>query len=232
MTEDGVENHPEILRVQTTDVAPISGDSENEAPAGPLAVTPCMPPMVTSTTVDERRWFSWVRSASENEFHPRSGRQNEPFLLVDALPHGRCTQVHSIRVDGSGPGDHVADEQGPVSVAAMLGQGDDVGEPDRPALRALGGRDSEFERADWMREVLRMRDSGGDISGMAVHDFSAIAIVSFTQGAVGGPIFVVDVWRGQGADWKLTVRYASPAGSPTFAVPGGSVSQPEIPKKY
>ena len=99
-------------------------------------------------------------------------------------------------------------------------------------LRTGARAASPIPRADWIREALRMRDSGGDISGMAVHDFGAIAIVSFTQGAVGGLVFVVDVWRGQGADWKLAVRYASPAGSPTFAVPGGSVSQPEIPKKY
>src|SRR5438445_431981 len=34
-------------------------------------------------------------------------------------------------------------------------------------------------RADWMRELLRRRDPGGDISGMAVHDFGAAAIASF-----------------------------------------------------
>ena len=87
-------------------------------------------------------------------------------------------------------------------------------------------------RAEWVRELLRTRDPGSDIGRMAVHDFGAIAIVSFTQDAAGGPVFVVDVWRGQGTDWKLAVRYASPAGSPAFAIPGGSASEPEIPKKY
>ena len=67
---------------------------------------------------------------------------------------------------------------------------------------------------------------------MAVHDFGSIAIASFTQDAARGQVFVVDVWRGQGIDWKLAVRYASPAGSPAFAIPGGSASEPEIPKKY
>jgi hypothetical protein len=91
---------------------------------------------------------------------------------------------------------------------------------------------SPIPRADWVRELLRTRDPGGDISRMAVHDFGAVAIASFTQDAVGGPVFVVDVWRGQGTDWKLAVRYAGPAGSPAFAIPGGSASEPEIPKKY
>ena len=87
-------------------------------------------------------------------------------------------------------------------------------------------------RADWMRELLRRRDPGGDISGMAVHDFGAVAIASFTQGTVKGPLFVVDVWRGQATDWKLAIRYAGPAGSPAFAIPGAGASEPEIPKKY
>jgi hypothetical protein len=99
-------------------------------------------------------------------------------------------------------------------------------------LRTGARAASPIPRADWVRELLRTRDPGGDISRMAVHDFGAIAIASFTQGAVGGPVFVVDVWRGQGTDWKLAVRYASPVGSPAFAIPGGSASEPEIPKKY
>jgi len=87
-------------------------------------------------------------------------------------------------------------------------------------------------RANWMRELLRTRDPGGKINDMAVHDYGTIAIVSFKQGAIGGTVFVVDVWRGQGTDWKLAVRYASSAGTPTFAIPGGDASEPEIPKKY
>jgi hypothetical protein len=99
-------------------------------------------------------------------------------------------------------------------------------------LRTGARAASPIPRADWMRELLRTRDPGGDISRMAVHDFGAIAIASFTQDAAGGPVFVVDVWRGQGGDWKLAVRYASPVGSPAFSIPGSGVSEPEIPKKY
>jgi hypothetical protein len=112
---------------------------------------------------------------------------------------------------------------------------------DAAALGALLADDFELRtgaraatpipRADWMREVLRTRDPGGDVGRMAVHDFGAIAVASFTQDAAAGPMFVVDVWRAQGADWKLAVRYASPA-SPAFAIPGADASEPEIPKKY
>jgi hypothetical protein len=99
-------------------------------------------------------------------------------------------------------------------------------------LRTGARAASPIPRADWMRELLRTRDPGGEVSRMAVHDFGAVAIASFTQSAAGGPVFVVDVWRGQGSDWKLAVRYAGPAGLPAFAIPGGSASEPEIPKKY
>ena len=99
-------------------------------------------------------------------------------------------------------------------------------------LRTGARAASPIPRAAWMREVLRTRDPGGEISRMAVHDFGAVAIASFTQDTTGGPLLVVDVWRGQGMDWKLAVRYASPAGSPSFAIPGGSAREPEIPKKY
>ena len=100
-------------------------------------------------------------------------------------------------------------------------------------LRTGARAASPIPRADWMRELLRTRDPGGDISGMAVHDFGAIAIASFMQGTAKGPLFVVDVWRGQaGGDWKLAIRYASPAGSPAVTIPGGGTREPEIPKKY
>jgi len=116
------------------------------------------------------RRFSTVRSASENEFHPGSERQNEPFLHIDALPHGCCTEVHSVRIYGSGPLDHVADEQGSVSAAAMLGQSDDIGQPDCSAMRALGVGDSKFERADCRSDDLVLDFDYGKVSGVAVVD--------------------------------------------------------------
>ena len=87
-------------------------------------------------------------------------------------------------------------------------------------------------RAEWMREVLRTRDGGKDIGRMAVHDFGTFQIVSFTMSVNAGPIFVVDVWRQQGESFKLAVRYASPAGTPQFAIPGAGAPELEFPKKY
>lgn len=99
-------------------------------------------------------------------------------------------------------------------------------------LRTGAQAANPIPRAAWMRELLRTCDPGGDIRRMAVHDFGAIAIASFTQDVAGGSVFVVDVWRGQGVDWKLAIRYASPAESPALAIPGGSTSESEIPNKY
>jgi hypothetical protein len=88
-------------------------------------------------------------------------------------------------------------------------------------------------RADFIAEVTRSRPASGAASRMAVHDLDAVAIVSFVQGEdPRTAVFVVDVWRRQGADWKLAVRYAGPAGTAAFTIPGAGAAAPEIPKKY
>ena len=87
-------------------------------------------------------------------------------------------------------------------------------------------------RAAFIREVLRTREGGGEVSGMAVHDVGNAAIASFVQANGQSVLFVVDVWQRSGADWKLAVRYASPIGSPDLAIPGVGPAEPEIPKKY
>jgi hypothetical protein len=92
--------------------------------------------------------------------------------------------------------------------------------------------DNPVPRADWIRAMVRTRDPGGDVSQMAVHDYGAVMLVSFTLDAAGGPVFVVDAWRGGAADWKLAVRYASSARAAPFAIPGDAPAEAEIPKKY
>jgi len=88
-------------------------------------------------------------------------------------------------------------------------------------------------RADFIAEVMRSRPASGAAGRMAVHDLDAVAIVSFVQGDdARTAVFVVDVWRRQGADWKLAIRYASPAGTAAFTIPGAGAAPPEIPKKY
>jgi len=93
-------------------------------------------------------------------------------------------------------------------------------------------------RDEWIRLALGKPASAFRIEQMAVHDYGEIAVVSFLQAAVannlrnrGGDIFTVDVWKRAGDTWKLAVRYASPAGSADFAIPGASTETP-IRKQY
>jgi len=67
---------------------------------------------------------------------------------------------------------------------------------------------------------------------MGVHDLGNAVIVSFRQpgAATGAPVFVVDVWRREGNDWKLAIRYA--ASSATDAVPGVPAQDADLPKRY
>jgi|KBSSwiStaDraftv2_1062776.scaffolds.fasta_scaffold38133_6 hypothetical protein len=99
-------------------------------------------------------------------------------------------------------------------------------------LRAGARAASPVPRDDWIRAAIRTRDPGGEIGRMAVHDLGNAAVASFTQDGPSGPMFVVDIWRGQGDKWKLAVRYASPAGTPAFVIPGVGAEEKEIPKKY
>jgi hypothetical protein len=99
-------------------------------------------------------------------------------------------------------------------------------------LRAGARAAVPVPRAEWLREVLRTRDAGENIRSIAVHDYGTVAVVSFAMNAKPGAIFVVDVWRVQGAEPKLSVRYASPAGTSQFAIPGAGAAEPGIPKKY
>ena len=97
----------------------------------------------------------------------------------------------------------------------------------------IGSRPARpIPRAEWVRELMRTRDPGGEIGQMAVHDFGTVAIASFAQESAAGSMLVVDVWRRQDGDWKLAVRYASPAGSREFSIPGSTAPETPIPKKY
>jgi hypothetical protein len=86
-------------------------------------------------------------------------------------------------------------------------------------------------REEWMRDALAGRSPGGEIRGMAVHDFGAVAIASFTQSMATGQMLVVDVWRAAGNDWQLAVRYSSDAGVPRSRAERARGAQ-QVPKKY
>ena len=105
-------------------------------------------------------------------------------------------------------------------------------------LRAASMPGNPTPRADWLRLALEKPGPAVRIEQMAVHDYSDTAVVSFLQvPMVKGKrnpamdIATVDVWRRAGEGWKLAVRYAGPAGSRDFAIPGAS-HEPPIEKRY
>src|SRR4029453_17300677 len=57
-------------------------------------------------------------------------------------------------------------------------------------------------RADFVRALVETRDPGGEIGAMAVHDLDTTMVVSYAQGRRGSTLFVVDVWRNDGGNWK------------------------------
>jgi hypothetical protein len=81
-----------------------------------------------------------------------------------------------------------------------------------------------------------MRSAGSDATPtqMAVHDLDGSAVVSFLQpgSSANTSVFVVDVWRRTGEQWKLAVRYVAPVGASGTALPGVPPAEPEIPKRY
>src|SRR5204863_6710724 len=87
-----------------------------------------------------------------------------------------------------------------TALGALLTDDFELRENARPA--------SPVPRDAWMRETLAARTAGGDIRGMAVHDFGGVAIASFTQSTANGAVFIVDVWQASGSDWKLAMRYS------------------------
>jgi hypothetical protein len=74
-------------------------------------------------------------------------------------------------------------------------------------------------RAEWLQ-----RSHGqvaAPIEQMAVHDYGSAAVVSYLwKRGARHDIFIVDVWGKSGDAWKLSARYASPAGDRRFTAPG------------
>lgn len=128
------------------------------------------------------------------------------------------------------------DREEAVSAAIRAGDTASLGRTltDDFELRVGARAASPIPRADFLGDVARNRPATGAASRMAVHDLGdGIAIVSFVQGDdAKRAIFVVDVWRQSGTDWKLAIRYAGPAGALDFPIPGAGTPASEIPKKY
>lgn len=88
-------------------------------------------------------------------------------------------------------------------------------------------------RAEWLQRSRGNPTPPFRIEQMAVHDYGATAIVSFLwKQSPHHDIFVVDIWSKSVDAWKLSVRYASPAGEPEFPVPGAAPADSLIEKKY
>src|SRR2546421_1880771 len=79
-------------------------------------------------------------------------------------------------------------------------------------LRAASQPGRPVPRAEWIRQSMRSPGPEAMPTQMTVHDLDGSAVVSFLQGGSGANagVFVVDVWRRAGDEWKLAVRYVAP----------------------
>jgi hypothetical protein len=77
-------------------------------------------------------------------------------------------------------------------------------------------------RREWLAQAVHAAPPA--ISGMSVHDYGTLAIVSFASDSTVAQArtFVVDVWRNLDGKWQLQVRYSAP-------VPAQPVPEPERP---
>jgi len=99
-------------------------------------------------------------------------------------------------------------------------------------LRASNQPGRPIARAEWLAQSMHSTGAESRITQMAVHDMGDSAVVSFMQGPdTGASLFVVDVWRRDGSDWKLAVRYAAPIAG-NVPIPGVPAAEPALPKKY
>ena len=92
-------------------------------------------------------------------------------------------------------------------------------------------------RAQWLQQVVQRPGSPAEMQQMAVHDYDSVAVVSFLlkqdkSAKTSADIYMVDVWKKVGDKWLLAIRYASPAGSPRFAIPGLAADMPQLDKRY
>ena len=101
-------------------------------------------------------------------------------------------------------------------------------------LRASTRPGQPVPRADWIAQSMKSPTPSGIPTEMAVHDLGNAALVSFLQptGRAKPGIFMVDLWRLAGDEWKSAVRYAAPAGSSNAAIPGIPPAAAQIPKRY
>ena len=99
-------------------------------------------------------------------------------------------------------------------------------------LRASNQPGRPIPRADWLAKSVQSPGASDRITQMAVHDLGDTVVVSFLRGPdTAASLFIVDVWRRAGSDWKLAVRYAAPTAG-NVPIPGVPAAEPTLPKKY
>ena len=122
-----------------------------------------------------------------------------------------------------------------------------LGKRDRTAVAGLLADDFEMRTAampgapvprdPWIRQSLAEPVTPAIIEQMAVHDFGGLAVVSYARSdkaatpKAGRDIFIVDIWKQDADDWKLTIRYAGPASKGVFPFPGVPATTPPFEKK-
>ena len=88
-------------------------------------------------------------------------------------------------------------------------------------------------RDAWLHEIMRKDTKPYVIEQMAVHDLGNAAVVSFLgRRRMGGNLLTVDVWVYASGEWKLSTRYAAPAGDRRFRIPGWASQSGVLPKQY
>jgi hypothetical protein len=101
-------------------------------------------------------------------------------------------------------------------------------------LRASGRPGRPVPRANWIAQEMKSSAATTAPTEMAVHDLGNAAVVSFLQpsGSAKAGAFVVDLWRRDGEEWKLAVRYQAASGSNATPMPSVPPASKEIPKRY
>lgn len=98
---------------------------------------------------------------------------------------------------------------------------------------------SPTARADWIKQSLKDAPFSSTTEQMAVHDFGNVAVVSFLwkldapkSSGFSRRLFVVDTWELAGSEWRVKVRYVTPAGESARRIPGAARGDAIIEKRY
>jgi hypothetical protein len=102
-------------------------------------------------------------------------------------------------------------------------------------MRQASKPDNPIPYADWLKNSLAEASNyTADIKQMSVHDLKQTAIVNFLwlPADNGQVFFIVDIWRQNGKNWQLAIRYLSSIQDTNAKIPGFVQNEVEIEKKY